>query len=468
MLLNVQITHTTTKRKNSLKLRRVTVVAGIVASLLTACSSSGTKSTDTKVDATTADTAAAGTNAPDTAAADTTTGGVKATTADTKAAASGGVTGKSISVMIAASGPAETAAVQSAVNAWQTASGNKVNLIAAKDINLQLGQALAGGEPPDVFYVNADKFQEYASGGSLASVGSKLDNANDFYKPLREVFTYNKELYCAPKDFSTLGLIINKKSWAAAGLKDTDIPKTWDQLTAVAKKLTTAKQVGLASGATRDRVGAFLVGAGGYFVNADQSKVTGDTPENTKALTYVQSLLQAGTYKFTENMSVGWGGEAFGKELAAMVIEGNWIRGAMKNDFPTVEYTVAEIPAGPAGPGTMVFTQCWGVAKASTKQDAAVSFINFMTKADTQLALADAFGVMPSRESVRAAYLAAHPDDAPFLAGGAYGRGQVTLPAFISVLGEFDKGLLGLADKSTNIGTVLKDLQTNGETALKG
>ena len=143
-----------------MKLRRVTVVAGIVASLLTACSSSGTKSTDTKVDATTADTAAAGTNAPDTAAADTTTGGVKATTADTKAAASGGVTGKSISVMIAASGPAETAAVQSAVNAWQTASGNKVNLIAAKDINLQLGQALAGGEPPDVFYVNADKFQE--------------------------------------------------------------------------------------------------------------------------------------------------------------------------------------------------------------------------------------------------------------------------------------------------------------------
>ena len=116
----------------------------------------------------------------------------------------------------------------------------------------------------------------------------------------------------------------------------------------------------------------------------------------------------------------------------------------------------------------MVFTQCWGVAKASSKQDAAVSFVNYMTNAETQLALASAFGVMPSRASVRAAYLAAHPDDAPFLAGGAYGRGQVTLAAFTSVLGEFDKGLLALANGSTTADVILKDLQKNGEQALKG
>jgi multiple sugar transport system substrate-binding protein len=375
-------------------------------------------------------------------------------------------TGESISVMIAASGPAETAAVQAAVDGWQTESGNTVELIAAEDINLQLGQALAGGDPPDVFYVNADKFQEYASGGSLAPVGSGLDNPDDFYESLRQVFTYEDELYCAPKDFSTLGLIINNESWAAAGLAETDIPTTWEELATVSETLTTDSQVGLATGATRDRVGAFLVGSGGYFVSEDQSEVTGDTPENAAALEYVQSLLDAGTYKFTENMSVGWGGEAFGKGLAAMVIEGNWIRGAMKNDYPEIDYTVAEVPAGPGGPGTMVFTQCWGVAAASSNQDAAVSFINYMTNGDTQMALADAFGVMPSRESVRDAYLAAYPDDAPFLAGADYGRGQVTLPAFISVLGEFDKGLLGLADGSADIATVLGDLQKNGEDAL--
>jgi multiple sugar transport system substrate-binding protein len=431
------------------KSRRVTGILGVVAACLlaAACGSDGAadESGDTAAGAETETTAAGG---------------------DTSAAAA--PTGQSITVMIAASGPAETAAVEAAVAGWEAESGNTVELIPAEDINLQLGQALAGGEPPDVFYVNADKFQEYASGGSLAAVGSKLDNPDDFYEPLRQVFTYDGELYCAPKDFSTLGLIINNKAWAAAGLTDADIPTTWDQLSDVAAKLTTESQVGLATGATRDRVGAFLVGAGGYFVNDDQSEVTADSPENAAALEYVQGLLESGSYKFTENMSVGWGGEAFGKELAAMVIEGNWIRGAMKNDFPTVDYTVAEIPAGPAGPGTMVFTQCWGVAQASSNQDVAVSFVNYMTKGETQLALADAFGVMPSRASVRDAYLEAHPDDAPFLAGGDYGRGQVTLPAFIAVLGEFDKGLLGLADGSSDIATVLSDLQANGEDALAG
>ena len=427
--------------------RRVPVLVGLVSAsfVLAACGSSKSPS-----------------------ATGTTKAAAAAVTTVAAGAPAAGPTGQSISVMIAASGPAETAAVQAAVDAWAAKTGNKVELIAAKDINLQLGQALAGGQPPDVFYVNADKFQEYAKGGSLASVGAKLDNPADFYEPLRKVFTYNNELYCAPKDFSTLGLIINKKSWSAAGLTDADIPKTWDKLAEVAKKLTTGSQVGLASGATRDRLGAFLVGAGGYFVNPDQSAVTADTPQNLVALKYIQGLLTAGSYKYTENMSVGWGGEAFGKELAAMTIEGNWIKGAMKNDYPNVAYTVAEVPAGPAGPGTMVFTQCWGVAKASKKQDAAVSFVNYMTNAETQLALASAFGVMPSRASVRTAYLAAHPEDAPFLAGGSYGRGQVTLAAFTSVLGEFDKGLLGLANGSTKPETILKDLQKNGEQALKG
>ena len=56
-----------------------------------------------------------------------------------------------------------------------------------------------------------------------------------------------------------------------------------------------------------------------------------------------------------------------------MTIEGNWIRGAMTNDYPDVDYTVAELPEGPAGKGTLLFTQCWGVSADSPDQEAAVS-----------------------------------------------------------------------------------------------
>jgi len=377
--------------------------------------------------------------------------------------------GQSITVMMGSSGPAETAAVQDAADAWASATGNTVKVIVAEDMNLQLGQALAGGDPPDVFYVNADKFQEYAGGGSLAAVGDRVDNPEDFYPALRQVFTYDDQLYCAPKDVSTLALVINTDSWEASGLTDADIPETWDDLSAVAAKLTTDTQVGLATGGTRDRVGALMVAAGGYFVNEDQTEVTADTPENLAALQFIKSMLDAGTYKFTDNMDLGWGGEALGTGAAAMTIEGNWIRGAMTNDYPDINYRVVELPKGPSGHrGSMAFTVCWGVAAASDHQDAALDFVNAMTSADQQVAFGNAFGVMPSRPSAADAFLADNPDFEPFLNAAQYARGQVTLPAFTDVLTEFDHELVAMSQGDMAPEDILKDLQQNGEDALNG
>ena len=45
-----------------------------------------------------------------------------------------------------------------------------------------------------------------------------------------------------------------------------------------------------------------------------------------------------------------------------MTIEGNWIAGAMTTDYPKVHYKVVPLPAGPAGKGTLQFTNCWGIA----------------------------------------------------------------------------------------------------------
>ena len=96
------------------------------------------------------------------------------------------------------------------------------------------------------------------------------------------------------------------------------------------------------------------------------------TPRRTSpALEYVQTLLKRRAARPTRrSVDAGWGGEAFGKGKAAMTIEGNWIKGAMQNDFPDVKYTVHPLPAGPAGQGTLSFTQCWGIAAKSKYKDA--------------------------------------------------------------------------------------------------
>ncbi|MEH0935122.1 sugar ABC transporter substrate-binding protein [Micromonospora psammae] len=371
-----------------------------------------------------------------------------------------------LQILIGSSGDAETKAVQDAAARWATGSGNQATVTPAQDLTQQLGQSLAGGTPPDVFYVDAARFADYASVGALEPYGDKISNSGDFYESLRTTFTYDGKLYCAPKDFSTLALQINTELWTKAGLTDADIPTTWDQLTAAAKKIKASGQVPLALGDTRDRIGAFMVQNGGWLLSKDGKQPTADTPENLAALTYVKSLLTEGLARYPKQLDAGWSGEAFGKGKAVMTIEGNWIKGALQNDFPNVKYKVVPLPAGPKGQGTLSFTQCWGIAAKSRYKEQAIKFVEAMTAGEQQLTFAKAFGVMPSRQSVREQYVAAFPADKPFIDGAEYAQGPVNAPKMDSVVGDLDTGLQGLANGNPK--TVLENFDKNAKAALGG
>ncbi len=369
-----------------------------------------------------------------------------------------------LTMLIASSGDAETNAVKAATDAWAKKTGNTVTVTVASDMNQQLAQGFASGSPADVFYMDAGRFADYAKNGSLYPYADQLKDNGDFYESLRQTFTYDGKQYCAPKDFSTLALEINTDAWTKAGLTDADIPTTWDELAAVAKKLTTKDQVGLGLGTGIDRVGAFVVQNGGWWLSEDGSKPTAATPEVEEALAYVQDNVKAGSFKFANQLDSGWGGEAFGTEKAAMTIEGNWIKGAVKNDYPDLKYTTVELPAGPKGKGTLQFTQCWGVAADSKAQAQAVDLVSSLTSVDQQMAFADAFGVMPSRQSAADQYKAKFPEDAAFIAGGEYGHGPINAPGMEQVVADLNSKLEGFG--SADLPTVLSGFDTNASAVL--
>ncbi len=371
-----------------------------------------------------------------------------------------------LTMLIASSGDAETDAVQAAVDAWGEESGNSVKVAVASDMAQELAQGFAGGNPPDLFYLDASQFANYASNGSLYAYGDEVEDPDDFYESLRDTFTFEDTLQCAPKDYSTLALEINTDAWKKAGLTDADIPTDWDQLASVAETLTTGDQVGLGLSPGIDRLGAFVVANGGWWLNDDNTEPTAATPEVVDALSYVQDNMKKGSFKLSSQLDAGWGGEAFGTGKAAMTIEGNWIRGAMENDFPDVKYTVAPMPAGPAGDGTLLFTQCWGIAAESDAQEQAVDLVNHLTSADQQLAFADAFGVMPSRESASGDYESAYPDDQAFVAGGDYGHGPITAPGLEQVISDVNSKLENIQD--VDIQSVMDEFDTNAGAALGG
>lgn len=368
-----------------------------------------------------------------------------------------------LDVLIAAD-PADAAAIDEVAQAWAQRSGNTVTVNPANDMTQQLSQGFASGNPPDLFMVDASLFSQYAQAGNLLAYGDTLPYADDLYPTLRETFTYDDRLYCPAKDFSTLALQINADLWAAAGLTDADVPTTWEQLQSVATRLTSGDVTGLVVNDTRDRIGAFLVQAGGWVTNADQTQATADSPENLRALQYVQGLLSSGAAAYPKTIGAGDAIEAFGQGRAAMIMEGNWFLGSMQADYPDVNYTIAPLPAGPAGAGTLSFTQCWGIAAASENQEQAKDLVNALMAPEQQRRFAEVFGVMPSLQSERATYEQNFPEFAPFLAGADGAQGPVTAPGMTPVLLQFDAGLQSLPGADPQ--AILAELQTNTAAVL--
>jgi multiple sugar transport system substrate-binding protein len=373
-----------------------------------------------------------------------------------------------LTIMIGTSGDAETNAVKSAAADWSKKSGNSATVIVASDLGQQLGQGFAGGTPPDVFYADASRIGDFAKVGNLYAYGDQVKSEN-FLPSLVQAFTYNGKFECAPKDYSTLALVINTDLWTAAGLTAADYPTDWAGLEAVAKKLTKGKVTGLVIGNDINRGGAFMKQAGGWVVAADGKSVTADSPQNLAGLQEIKKMMAAGTLKFNTDTTPAAtdGGDAFGKGIGAMTIEGNWIRGTLSKGFPNVKATVVELPAGPDGKGTLMFSNCWGIAAKSAHQSQAVDLVKFLTTVDQQLAFTKAFGPMPSTVAGVAQYKALYPNDAAFAAGGAYGQGPVNLPGFDPVMSAFNSKLATLG-KGGDPKAMLAELQKNGTAAIAG
>lgn len=147
-----------------------------------------------------------------------------------------------------------------------------------------------------------------------------------------------------------------------------------------------------------------------------------------------------------------------------MVIEGNWIGGAMTNDYPDVNYTVAPLPAGPGGEGTLQFTNCWGMAADSPNQEAALELVEYLTSTEQQLAFSEAFGPMPSIQSAAQEWQSANPELAPFLDGAEYAQFPPNIEGSADIITDFNAQLEGLRDADP--AAILQSVQGNLEAAL--
>ncbi|CUS06163.1 putative ABC transporter substrate binding protein [Candidatus Promineifilum breve] len=367
------------------------------------------------------------------------------------------------------SSDAENVRLQEMVDTFNAANPDlNVTLSQVPDYDTALQTAIAGGSPPDVFYIDSFRLPDYVEAGALQPIGDQMDAADDFYPSLRQAFTIDDTFWCPPKDFSTLGLQYNTDMFDAAGLEYPNADWTWDDLRAAAEALTDtdAGVYGMTLSADFARMIAFLYQAGGSVTNDDFSAMTLDTPEALEAAEFYIGLVTDGFAAQPSDLDSGWPGEAFGKGQAAMAIEGNWIAPFLNDQFPDLNWGLTEMPAGPGGDATMAFTVCYGVAADAPNPEASIRLANWLTGAEGMAQWTGLGLAMPTRASLSDGWLEAFPDLQPFLAGADYARPWQFRPGFQDVLDTINAGLQIAFTGGSTADSVLSEAQEVGNEVL--
>ncbi len=362
-----------------------------------------------------------------------------------------------IQVWTGSSSPAENEFKEAQVAAFEEANpGIDIDLLISPDYGTQIQAALASGDYPDVFTIGQFDFPSLADSGVLSVAGDNIVDQEDVIPSLLAAFTDAEgNVYGVPKDFSTLALYYNTDAFDAAGIDYPTAEWTWEDMYAAAEAITAAditvedgsEVVGFSAGVDRNRWMAFFYANGADLFDAD-GNVVFNSPEAVEALDFYASFVLNGVGAIPADLGgSGWSGEAFGKGLAGMTVEGNWAIGYLNDTFPDLNWGVAEIPTAPSGEkATLTFTEAWAVGANTEHPEEAWTVVNYFTGPEGAMAVATAgFGVIPARTSAVASWLETRGEEfAPFVTGADYAVAPVFPLGYGDFTASVDEGTIAV------------------------
>ncbi len=248
---------------------------------------------------------------------------------------------------------------------------------------------MAGGTAPDVFYVDDQLMTAFASSGQLMALDDVMAQAgvsrDDFIPSLLTIFTLDGKTYALPKDWGTLGLVYLPEAFADAGIAEPTADWTWDDMREAANIIAEkGNYAGYCMATDWARFAPFAFSNGGKYASSDYTTATLDTPEIKEMATFVTDMFNEGSLVRPADISASWCGEAIGKELVAMTLEGGWMVNSMNLTYPDVVWKTALVPSGSETRADVIFTNGIGVNAASKYPMAAAAFAIYVTGSENQ------------------------------------------------------------------------------------
>ena len=220
------------------------------------------------------------------------------------------------------------------------------------------------------------------------------------------------EVYYIDYGMMTGAVYYNKDMWEAAGLTEEDIPKTWDELIEVAKKLTikdgdTLIQAGL--NFNDDFHQNYLLGLN-YQLGENLFQDDGRTPNvNSETMVQIMQML-VDMYRVDGIGSENFGEKApdsFGQGQSAMVVQWGHYYNTLNTTWSNIDFGVFEIPTFdgevPYAYNRYNGESTFGINKNAPADQQAVAqdFVKyFLANDDAQIAFNLAMSTFPAKKSL--------------------------------------------------------------------
>ena len=305
-----------------------------------------------------------------------------------------------------------------------------MNYVAAKQSgNTQsmekLMAAVAAGEAPDIAFLDNFQIASWAAQNALtalddlmAGVGLTLDGMYDWAK---EGSVYQGKTYSIPYNGDVRCLFVNLDMFEAAGLTVDDVPRTIDELTEVAKKLTIEDEQGFVQAGiipwnnAGKPIYTWGWAFGGQFYDKEKNELTVNAPEIIEAVQWEYDLASSfGLTKFRDwanGIITGSGAtDAFISGKVAMTVKRNDELYDINKYAPDMNLHIAPIPTKDAS-HTTTWAGGWGwtIPRGAKNPEAAIEFMKFAVNEESQTILATMTNSLSSLKSVNEAVYTSNP-----------------------------------------------------------
>ncbi|MFC7275022.1 sugar ABC transporter substrate-binding protein [Paractinoplanes rhizophilus] len=261
----------------------------------------------------------------------------------------------------------------------------------------KLSAAIAAKQTPDVSMIGTTMEGGLAKTGALDPTPGDLFQKETFFPGAWDTTVVAGTSYGVPWYVETRGIYYRTDLAAKAGFPDG--PKTWDDLTAMAKAMQAKAGAKWGFFIQPGKTGSWQsVLPFGWSNGADIAaggKYTFDTPEMTEALRYYQSFFTGGLSP--KDLPQGALEPAFVRGQIGAFMSGPWHVGILK-DQGGKDFTVAPMPTGKSST-SFIGGSNLAVFKDAKNRDAAWKFIAWLSRPEVQVKWYQTVSDLPAVQS---------------------------------------------------------------------